>query len=319
MRKIIIKRNFWVIGITITLAVLLLYTGISKFLDKETFIQELSASPIPEWGIDYVVWGLPLIEIIVAITLLIPIFRLKSLYATLLLMILFTIYIIKALFFDNQLSCSCGGIIEKLSPKLHLLFNSGCILITLAGIKAARNSAATIQPSVFVRSTAILSFGLMIGLLCTTLVTPASPKSKIARKGERLPEFNLLLVDSLTKLSSADIPTGKPIIIMAFSPSCPHCQDETRDLLQYMNNFKNVHLYLLTPYPFRQMKAFYKKLGLEKYSNDITIGIDKGNSFLSHFDTRLVPYTAIYNPKKRLIETFPGKTDIKTITRLVTE
>jgi hypothetical protein len=53
------------------------------------------------------------------------------------LMTLFTIYIAIILVVNNHIPCSCGGIIQSMSWKQHLLFNVACIILSVIGIRSS--------------------------------------------------------------------------------------------------------------------------------------------------------------------------------------
>ena len=103
--------------------ILFLYTGISKLMDYQVFKAQLEESPVMAPFSTVIAWGVPLIEIFLAILLLLPAFRLKGLYASLFLMIAFTIYVIVLVSVSDKLPCSCGGVIEQLSWQQHIIFN----------------------------------------------------------------------------------------------------------------------------------------------------------------------------------------------------
>jgi len=115
--------------------ILFLYTGISKLLEFDIFQEQLADSPVLEPIAPIVTFGLPAIEFIVSFLLFIPRYRLKGLYASFILMTAFTIYVISLLSFSTQLPCSCGGIMEELSWKGHLIFNCTSILLAFVAIR----------------------------------------------------------------------------------------------------------------------------------------------------------------------------------------
>ena len=95
-------------------------------------------------------WVTPASEVIVAALLFWPRWRLKGLYAALIEMALFTAYIIYLLTLDTEVPCSCGGIVEYLSWKQHLLFNIVLIGLLLIAIGIQKklptpHSAVSIQ------------------------------------------------------------------------------------------------------------------------------------------------------------------------------
>jgi uncharacterized membrane protein YphA (DoxX/SURF4 family) len=115
--------------------ILFLYTGIAKLMEFDVFQEQLAESPVLEPMAPVVAWGLPITEFVISILLFFPRFRLKGLYASFVMMVLFTAYVITILSIDKELPCSCGGIVEALSWKGHLIFNSVLVLLSFAGIR----------------------------------------------------------------------------------------------------------------------------------------------------------------------------------------
>jgi thiol-disulfide isomerase/thioredoxin len=257
---------------------LFLYTGVAKLVEVHLFKEQLVSSPFLGSVAGLITWALPIGELLLAIGLFITPFRLKALYATLALMSLFTVYVIVIFFMDNHLSCSCGGIIEELSPKEHMLFNSACVILAMIAIAMEKRR----EPSKGFRwmtSTSSLGLFLLVGwTLFTAFSVPPTPKT--GTEGRLLPSFDLLLADSVPHLNTANIPTGQPFIVIGFSPWCIHCQAETRNIIKHIQQFKNTHIYYVTDYPFSDMKTFYTYFKLARYPN-ITMGRDaKGFFFL---------------------------------------
>jgi putative oxidoreductase len=117
------------------LVVLFLYASISKFLDFKTFIDQMNNQPLPNSLTPFLVWAIPLLEISISVILLFEYTRLLGLYASLTLMILFTIYTgIVLLHFFPYIPCSCGGVIRHLTWGQHLILNLFYILISVLGI-----------------------------------------------------------------------------------------------------------------------------------------------------------------------------------------
>ena len=136
-----LKKSTIVEIIALFFVILFLYTGISKLMDFLVFQEQLAESPILAPVAPIVAWGLPITEFIISILLFLPRYRLKGLYAAFVLMILFTGYVIAILSFSTELPCSCGGIIEQLSWKGHLIFNSLLILLAYVGIRMAKKTS----------------------------------------------------------------------------------------------------------------------------------------------------------------------------------
>ncbi|HUN01249.1 MAG TPA: hypothetical protein PLS00_00225 [Niabella sp.] len=125
------------------------YTALSKLKEYETFTFIIGKSPLLA-GIPNIVGVLLLtLEIIVVIMLFISSVRLKGLYLSLILLCAFILYISYMLIFAFDLPCSCGGVLDSLSWKQHLLLNFVLILIVIGGIssyKRAKSEARQTPP-----------------------------------------------------------------------------------------------------------------------------------------------------------------------------
>jgi hypothetical protein len=128
------KRSTIVEIIALLFVILFLYTGISKLMEYTVFKEQIATSPLLAPISSWIAKVLPAIEIIVSVILFIPRTRLKGLYTSFVLMILFTGYIIAILTLNEHIPCSCGGVIEQLSWKGHIVFNSAFIILSLIGI-----------------------------------------------------------------------------------------------------------------------------------------------------------------------------------------
>jgi thiol-disulfide isomerase/thioredoxin len=131
-----------------------------------------------------------------------------------------------------------------------------------------------------------------------------------------LPPFEMLLMDSNTVLKAQEIPMGKPILLLFFRPDCPHCQRETRLLLDHMDSLKNVRIYFLATAPFKDIRDFYFSYHLDKQKN-LTVGRDQEHSFYQAFRPASVPYTAIYDANKKLVKIFNEEAGIENILKAI--
>lgn len=133
------KRNLLIEIICCLLIMLFLYTAASKFLSFEQFRGEMNNQPLPNWLTPYLIWSIPLLEMIIAIALMIPVVRKTGLYLSLFLMSTFTIYTGLVLFhFFDRVPCSCGGVIKNLTWSEHMIFNLFFVALSLLGIYMLR-------------------------------------------------------------------------------------------------------------------------------------------------------------------------------------
>ncbi|WP_205514602.1 MauE/DoxX family redox-associated membrane protein [Longitalea arenae] len=124
-----IKRTTIIEIVTVLNIILFLYTGIAKIMDYSVFKEQLAMSPILSWAANPVALLLPWVEFAIVLMLVIPRWRLKGLYASLIMMTLFTIYIIALFSISTEMPCSCGGIMEALSWQQHIVFNLVFVLL----------------------------------------------------------------------------------------------------------------------------------------------------------------------------------------------
>lgn len=130
--------------VVLLLIVLFLHTAISKFIDFEGFRSSINNQPFPDIFTPFLVWALPVIEIGIVILLLFGRTRRTGLYASLILMSLFTIYTALVLLGAfTKVPCSCGGVVAFLSWRQHLIFNLFFVLITAIAIKLNKSDETT--------------------------------------------------------------------------------------------------------------------------------------------------------------------------------
>jgi uncharacterized membrane protein YphA (DoxX/SURF4 family) len=112
------------IEIVVALYVLLfLYTAIMKFRDIPFFIGSMSHTPVLRPYATLLAGMIPAMELAIAILLIIPRTRHYGLMG------IFTLYVAFILTTMKKLPCSCGGVLQQLNWKEHLVFNSGFLLV----------------------------------------------------------------------------------------------------------------------------------------------------------------------------------------------
>ena len=134
MRLNIKVQNNLIEFICLLYILLFVYAAVSKFLDFDNFQIQIGQSPLLSAFTGFVSYGVPLIELGLALVLLLPKYRIWGLYGSFFLMIMFTTYIFIILNFSSFIPCSCGGILEKLGWTEHLLFNSAFVFLAILAI-----------------------------------------------------------------------------------------------------------------------------------------------------------------------------------------
>lgn len=100
------------------------YTAGSKLTDFQAYQQQMSLQVFSPGVTVVLLYLIPFLEIIAAILLLIKKTNKLGLALSLLLMSIFTGYIILIISgYFPKVPCSCGGVIKAMSWKAHLIFN----------------------------------------------------------------------------------------------------------------------------------------------------------------------------------------------------
>lgn len=122
------------------LILLFLYTSISKWLDWKNFNYEIYNQPFPNWLTPIITWGVTIGMVALAVGLMFERTQLKALWGSLVLMLLFTVYIAAILLnLFHRIPCTCAGVFAKLNWTEHLLFNLFFVVITAIAILLKKN------------------------------------------------------------------------------------------------------------------------------------------------------------------------------------
>src|SRR5690625_3862889 len=122
-------KNSFVLITTYFLAILFIYTGVSKLLDIGIFQSQIAQSAMLAPYAKILAWVVPLVELILAGMVLISRTRVWGLFGSAILMLSFTIYVYLIWTYSPSLPCSCGGVLEAMDWEAHLYFNLGFTLL----------------------------------------------------------------------------------------------------------------------------------------------------------------------------------------------
>ena len=124
------------------LAIVFIYTAVSKVYDWEGTKRSLYNQVFPLWSADMLLYILPMVEILIAVLLFINHTTKLGLKLSIILMTLFTGYVGLVLTgFYGRVPCSCGGIISILGWGEHLIFNIILLSIAILGLYSSRRSS----------------------------------------------------------------------------------------------------------------------------------------------------------------------------------
>jgi uncharacterized membrane protein YphA (DoxX/SURF4 family) len=114
---------------------LFLYTGIEKLSNSEALSIQMKEIPFLKPFAGWLIALVAILELLVAILLVRKSSRLTGMYACLILMILFTLYLIIVWYSTDGLTCSCGGFLTQLPQNIHIMLNISLAGLAIAGIR----------------------------------------------------------------------------------------------------------------------------------------------------------------------------------------
>ena len=123
-------------AIALLLLVVWAYSGLEKLLDWEASRQAFQNQPFPEGLATLLAYGVPLVEIALALLLVGRSLRWWGLLGSILLLAVFTTYI--GLVWWNafeRVPCNCAGFIEVLGWSGHLYFNGSLLALGIIALK----------------------------------------------------------------------------------------------------------------------------------------------------------------------------------------
>jgi putative oxidoreductase len=112
---------------------LFVYTALSKLINFHSFVIVLSKYPLIHSYSYLIAIVLPLVELLISALLSVQKHREKGFVISTFLMFFFTLYIAYMLAFTPELPCSCGGVLQSLGWKEHLIFNCFFMLLSIIG------------------------------------------------------------------------------------------------------------------------------------------------------------------------------------------
>ena len=121
-----------------------------------------------------------------------------------------------------------------------------------------------------------------------------------------IPQYRILTTDSVYTFPGK-LKKDTRVMIIYFSPDCPHCQHLTNELKPRMKELGNTQIVMITwsmNHDIRAIKTFYRDFGLKAYHNIIvgTEGYD--NTVMKYYHVTTTPFIAIYNRKGKMVKSF---------------
>jgi thiol-disulfide isomerase/thioredoxin len=140
-------------------------------------------------------------------------------------------------------------------------------------------------------------------LLLLLLTLCLSGAGLVSAQTGKLPPFKILKTDG--KLYRAtELPMGKPILLIYFSPDCDHCKVMMDAFFKRVHDFDKASVVMITYFPVAAVSKFANEHQVHKYPNIIT-GTEGSSFFLrNYYKMTNVPFAALYDQNGNLISSY---------------
>jgi thioredoxin-related protein len=150
--------------------------------------------------------------------------------------------------------------------------------------------------------TSSIRFVLMTLFVMTTHIL-------LAQTG-KLPPFKMM--QSNGKIFTAhDLPMGKPILIIYFSPDCDHCEKMLKEFFRQSSGFQKASVAFITYLPVDRVSKFEKEFNLTTYQN-MYAGTEGATFFVrNYYKIMDMPFAALYTKNGDLVTSYKSEVNLK--------
>ncbi len=129
---------------------------------------------------------------------------------------------------------------------------------------------------------------------------------------QSLPAFEMMAAPDSTIYSSEQLKKNKPVIMMFFNPDCDHCQRETKELLAYKEELKDIQIVMVSSLSFTSIKDFYKEYNIASMPG-VSMGQDINYALRLKFRPTNFPGIYVYDANRKLVKVYAGNVAVPTI------
>lgn len=124
----------------------------------------------------------------------------------------------------------------------------------------------------------------------------------IAQPG-KLPPFRI--VQTNRKVYKAEnLPMGKPILLIYFSPDCDHCKKLLNNFFKRAEDFKKASVVMITYLPVERVAQFSKDYNVTRFPN-LIVGTEGMTFFVrNYYNLMEMPFAALYEKNGNLVKSY---------------
>lgn len=139
-------------------------------------------------------------------------------------------------------------------------------------------------------------------LLALLLLTGFSffTESVKAQTPDKVPPFSMTLSTG-RYFNAAEIPKGKPVLLMYFDPDCDHCHTLMNGFFKRPSDFSSAEVLIVTFKPLNEVRAFVQAHQTHRYPN-IKVGTEGTTYYLrNYYKMQNTPFVALYNKEGKMV------------------
>lgn len=132
-----------------------------------------------------------------------------------------------------------------------------------------------------------------------------------AQKG-KLPPFKMMQANGKV-FTAHDLPMGKPILIVYFSPDCDHCEQMLKEFFKQSAGFQKASIAFITFLTVDKVSKFEKDYNLKKFSN-MYAGTEGATFFVRNYYKIVdMPFAALYTKDGDFVTSYEKAVDLKAL------
>lgn len=132
-----------------------------------------------------------------------------------------------------------------------------------------------------------------------------------AQKG-KLPPFKMMRTNGKV-FSAQDLPMGKPILIVYFSPDCDHCEKMLKDFFKQSASFQKASVVFVTYLSVDKVSKFEKDYNFTNYPN-MYAGTEGTTFFMrNYYKIMDMPFTALYAKDGNMVISYEREVNLKLL------
>jgi thioredoxin-related protein len=128
----------------------------------------------------------------------------------------------------------------------------------------------------------------------------------------KVPPFRMMQANGKI-FRAQDLPMGKPILLIYFSPECDHCEKIMKAFFGQAGNFQKASVAFITFLPVDNVSKFAKDYNLVKHPN-MYAGTEGSTYFVrNYYRIKELPFTALYTKNGDIVTSFEKDVNLTSL------